>query len=831
MPLGSAAVAIDHQQAGLSVELSRPHGCADEMHICCDPSDGPSGPLEHHIDAFQLRNEASFINVSSCPVNVKSISPELIAQPVQDFRDNVSHPNAAAVAQRSRNCAVVTVVVNGAVHSLVHAISAIDAGREVLLDYGEQYWSEWNTAESGTLQEHEGQHETAETLKPAQLDETAVRELETFEPMDRNAAREASCRDAEHWDWAELGRPPPTLSLPLRSETCSVSVAMIDPQTARSKPQVVFPASVRRLFGATDTAKLQAAVEHWLASGGGCPAIVLGKLLSQKHPAVAAAWTHADSKAGVAPVQLGVFARTSIAPFQILCEYQGVRLTSPLGCSPWQESVPCGRGSYLLGCTHAELLCGGTRQSLRSLPCRSSPLLSRHNFRCDLWAAEFEDWLEDAYSAEYATASSDSEDSNEAHHEENPHLAVVDSDEDDCVVDESAAKLDIALLWAKYAPEKLSRLEALIERYGAPLLLQMVTLKYSAEEAEEAESQLKQVLAVQAARRRRLWMAQLLAFISAPTTVQRRVLSMFETTSVINADHDHDIDTQAAGGRSADTIDLVAKERADFAWCIKYDPLTPVLQDLRDLELSTIDSLLQIFADHAINLPPCDIDYCNSGPHIWRQVLCLSLLGVQHDPVDPNVLLRLNASVDADASDEHASQLQLVATRLILPGEVLTCNLDGYYRMPPTAFPSTNYHPAQLLRQPARAVVELIQRKRDNKSCDISLLKQSLLPLNSYTVNKDLQHKYKWVSLAIHRFMLWAGVSEFTAHVTKLAEFLQCECGISPINSTMYLLRVVGAHGNARNLVLAAMMPFFERCKCPESANNFMRYHLGVPTD
>eukprot|EP01043_Picozoa_sp_COSAG02_P087899 COSAG02_NODE_25100_length_669_cov_0.819298_2_plen_82_part_01 len=79
-----------------------------------------------------------------------------------------------------------------------------------------------------------------------------------------------------------------------------------------------------------------AAVKAWLRSGAGPEAVVMGRLTSRHHPAVAAAEAFASSKDGVAAVQLGLFSRRRVARFEILCEYQGVRLTSPVGCSPWR---------------------------------------------------------------------------------------------------------------------------------------------------------------------------------------------------------------------------------------------------------------------------------------------------------------------------------------------------------------------------------------------------------------------------------------------------------------------------------------------------------------
>ena len=62
----------------------------------------PPGPEEHRIDAYQLRNEAAFIN---------------------DWRDNVrqTSANGRSGARRRANAAVVTVLVGQQVHALVWA--------------------------------------------------------------------------------------------------------------------------------------------------------------------------------------------------------------------------------------------------------------------------------------------------------------------------------------------------------------------------------------------------------------------------------------------------------------------------------------------------------------------------------------------------------------------------------------------------------------------------------------------------------------------------------------------------------------------------------------
>lgn len=82
------------------------------------------GPLEHAIDAFHLRNEGSLIN---------------------DFRDDVTDPDAAKSSRRRPNCAVVPVVINGDVHAVCYATKPIPAGHELLLDYGEDYWAVYST--------------------------------------------------------------------------------------------------------------------------------------------------------------------------------------------------------------------------------------------------------------------------------------------------------------------------------------------------------------------------------------------------------------------------------------------------------------------------------------------------------------------------------------------------------------------------------------------------------------------------------------------------------------------------------------------------------------
>jgi|EP01049_Picozoa_sp_SAG25_P000762 hypothetical protein len=112
-------------------------------------------------DAYQLRNEAAFIN---------------------DFRDSVRQTTVDAHAGRSRrrpNAAMVTVIVGRNVHALLWATEPIAERREVLLDYGDHYWRAYEAA----LQAN-----ASSSSAPAQRqdeEEQQEEELETHEPIDR----------------------------------------------------------------------------------------------------------------------------------------------------------------------------------------------------------------------------------------------------------------------------------------------------------------------------------------------------------------------------------------------------------------------------------------------------------------------------------------------------------------------------------------------------------------------------------------------------------------------------------------------------------------------
>eukprot|EP01043_Picozoa_sp_COSAG02_P070168 COSAG02_NODE_12317_length_1563_cov_9.105295_1_plen_368_part_01 len=323
-------------------------------------ADAAAGPLEHAVDAFHLRNEGSIIN---------------------DFRDDVTDPNAAHKSSRRPNCAVVPVVIAGQVHALCYTTKLIAKGREVLMDYGEEYWQPWNgnatgakTSVGGTALLDVEQHMSrrADGLEAPE----STLQMEAHDPLDRNAARELTQGD-EWWDWADSFATvplPALLQLSLAETTCATSVAAlhVDQNHDSLQLKAELPAHIHRLLPMSHRDQLVEGVRTWLSAGAGAQNVVIGRLISSTHPAVVAAEQYASSRSGVAAVQLGLFAQSELQPCTILCEYQGVRISWPIGCSPWSAACPVGRTSYLLGITQAEHLAPqGIRQSLAQLPMRT----------------------------------------------------------------------------------------------------------------------------------------------------------------------------------------------------------------------------------------------------------------------------------------------------------------------------------------------------------------------------------------------------------------------------------------------------------------------------
>ena len=338
-------------------------------------------------------------------------------------------------------------------------------------------------------------------------DESACREMEAHEPVeDRHAAWQLVDGPNEGWEWADISKPPPTPSLPVDPAMCVASVAAFQPRSihvgaegtvsskaigdcADDNEEVIFPACLFRSTTAEHRAELLAAVKAWIRHGAGPEAVVMGRLTSTAHPAVAAAEEFAKSKQGVASVQMGLFARRSVSRCEILCEYQGVRLTSPVGCCPWRSEVPAGRTSYMLALATVAHW-GGMRQALRTLPRLRVPhvneaaeILGHRPTQALLWAAHSEllqQWCEDLThrSAEDVGAEAIDELSSEQ-------------------TTEGMIRTRLFLIYSEHNPSKLPKLGALIDKYGARSLLRKVIRKYFAasdsdSQDEEEDAKLKQ---------------------------------------------------------------------------------------------------------------------------------------------------------------------------------------------------------------------------------------------------------------------------------------------------------------------------------------------------
>ena len=81
-----------------------------------------------------------------------------------------------------------------------------------------------------------------------------------------------------------------------------------------------------------------------------------------------------------------------------------------------------------------------------------------------------------------------------------------------------------------------------------------------------------------------MWMAQLTAFAEASDETQAAVASLLPTV--------------------ADRGDQPSKEVTTFAWCVKYDAMTPVAcAELRELDQSVIEGVLELFDVYGVILP------------------------------------------------------------------------------------------------------------------------------------------------------------------------------------------------------------------------------------
>jgi hypothetical protein len=143
-------------------------------------------------------------------------------------------------------------IIDGRVHKLLYTKRPIQAGREILLDYGENYWDAWrkgstdgDEAEFASPEEHnddddQGCSSESENGSGTAKETSEVLEMERFEPLDRTAARAAVGHEDE-WEWARCGASPPPSTLDLEPATCQTSVSALDPTGSYVEAEVVLP--------------------------------------------------------------------------------------------------------------------------------------------------------------------------------------------------------------------------------------------------------------------------------------------------------------------------------------------------------------------------------------------------------------------------------------------------------------------------------------------------------------------------------------------------------------------------------------------------------------
>jgi hypothetical protein len=293
------------------------------------------GPVEHRIDACQLRCEASFI------------------------RDVGDHGIRHDGQPSSPNSAVVTVLINGQVHALVWALRSIAKHSEITFD---KSTSTDHTAAALSINTGVGNTDDEEGAMPTQL---------LYEVVDRDAARSLSDgKDAGlgfgDWNWAPADAESalPASSLPL-AVTCATSLAVLPAATAEFCDSVALPACLFRGATAKLRQPLLAAVKTWLTGGRGAEAVVMGRIPRDcQHETVSD--PHASSVPNQKCTSIRVFARHFAPQFTILCEFQGIRLTSPVGCFPWWRQVAPERLNYVVALESTRCQ-SGSRQTLRDL--------------------------------------------------------------------------------------------------------------------------------------------------------------------------------------------------------------------------------------------------------------------------------------------------------------------------------------------------------------------------------------------------------------------------------------------------------------------------------
>ena len=163
-------------------------------------------------------------------------------------------------------------IIEGRVHKLLYTTRPIQAGREVLLDYGEDYWDAWRkgSTDSDAAEEpaaspekhrdDDDEHfEHSTGCREGLVEAAEMLEMERFEPLDRSGAR-AAVGDQDEWEWAQCGALPPPSTLDLEPATCQTSVSALDPTASYAGAEVIFPDFYRSQLTLEFREKLLAAV-------------------------------------------------------------------------------------------------------------------------------------------------------------------------------------------------------------------------------------------------------------------------------------------------------------------------------------------------------------------------------------------------------------------------------------------------------------------------------------------------------------------------------------------------------------------------------------------
>lgn len=271
------------------------------------------GMVEHRIDAAELRNEAAFIN---------------------DFRDNVSDLDTSS--RRSPNVTITTCILDGSVHAVVSTLEPIAEGRELLLDYGEDYWH--------GRQHHTGVADTPPLqMPPPELGaptggagarrrrEAALRKLEEHQPLDRESVYLHACAANDGfagWEWLDRANAYLQMrSLCLHEGVDSSPTVLPERIYTEDAPMHIdFPGSVCQQTSTVHRREMLRAIQGWLQRGAQAELAYVGRLLNPAHPAAT------DNPGGCT---FGLFAREDLPAGTVLCDYQGVRYTSAAGVDPF----------------------------------------------------------------------------------------------------------------------------------------------------------------------------------------------------------------------------------------------------------------------------------------------------------------------------------------------------------------------------------------------------------------------------------------------------------------------------------------------------------------